>query len=56
MRRGFVIFMVLFSVFIAIGCTGNGNDQDESEAVSPAAAPVDTPVAPAGTPQPISRR
>jgi len=54
MRREIGILIILFSVFLAIGCTGNNNEEDADEVVSPAAIPVDTPVAPAGTPQPIS--
>ena len=60
MRKGFVIFVVLFSVFLAIGCTGNYKGQTATPAETPAvtpvntsvATPVNTSVAPAGTPQP----
>jgi plastocyanin len=55
MRKGFVIFMVLLSIFLAIGCTGSNKGQTANETTSPAATPVDTPVAPAGTPQPVDQ-
>jgi plastocyanin len=55
MRREFVIFLVLLSIFLAIGCTGNNKGQTANETISPAATPVNTPVAPAGTPQPLSQ-
>ena len=42
MRRGFVIFMVLFSVFLAIGCTGY---KSATPAETPAVTPVNTSVA-----------
>lgn len=54
MRREFVILMVLFSAFIAIGCTGN-KEQTANETISPAATPVDTPVAVAGTPKSLGQ-
>jgi plastocyanin len=53
MRREFVILLVLLSVFLAIGCTGSNKEQPANETKSPAATPVNTPIAPAGTPQPI---
>jgi plastocyanin len=55
MRKEIGIFIVLFSVFLAIGCTGSNQGQTANETISPAAIPVNTPVAPAGTPQPISQ-
>jgi plastocyanin len=61
MRRGFVIFIVLFSVFLAIGCTGSNKGQTTTPAETPGVTPVNTSVptpnssaAPVGTPQPIS--
>lgn len=42
MRRGFVIFMVLFSVFLAIGCTGNNRGQTATSNETPAVTPVNT--------------
>lgn len=42
MRRGFVIFMVLFSVFLAIGCTGSNNGQTATSTETPAVTPVNT--------------
>lgn len=42
MRREFVIFMVLFSVFLAIGCTGNNKGQTASPTETPAVTPVNT--------------
>lgn len=55
MRRGFVIILVLLSVFLAIGCTGNNSGKTANETITPAGTPVNTPVAPAGTPQPLSQ-
>jgi plastocyanin len=49
MRKEFVIFMILLSMFLAIGCTGNNKGQTANETVSPAITPVNTPVAPPGT-------
>lgn len=46
MRKGFVIFVVLFSVFLAIGCT-DYKGQTATTTETPA-------VTPAETPQPIS--
>jgi len=42
MRRGFVIFMVLFSVFLAIGCTGSNKGQTATSNETPAVTPVNT--------------
>ena len=44
MRRGFVIFMVLFSVFLAIGCTGSNKGQTTTPAETPGVTPVNTSV------------
>jgi plastocyanin len=63
MRRVFVIFMVLLSVFLAIGCTGNKQatpaETPAKETATPAetptketTTPVNTSVAASGTPQP----
>lgn len=52
MRRGFVIFMVLFSVFLAIGCTGYKQATPTETPPKETAASVNTSVAPSGTPQP----
>jgi plastocyanin len=62
MRRGFVIFVVLVSVFLAIGCTGSKTGQtttsNETPAVTPAntsgAASVNPSGATAVTPQPAA--
>ena len=45
MRKGFVIFMVLFSVFLAIGCTGSNRGQTATSNETPAVTPVNTSVA-----------
>ena len=45
MRKGFVIFMVLFSVFLAIGCTGSNKGQTATSNETPAVTPVNTSVA-----------
>jgi plastocyanin len=42
MRRGFVIFVVLFSIFLAIGCTGSNKGQTATPAETPAVTPVNT--------------
>ena len=44
MRRGFVIFIVLFSVFLAIGCTGSNKGQTTTPAETPGVTPVNTSV------------
>jgi plastocyanin len=62
MRRGFVIFVVLFSVFLAIGCTGSNTGQTTTSNETPAATPANTSgaasVNPSGatavTPQPVA--
>jgi plastocyanin len=61
MRREFVIFVVLFSVFLAIGCTGSNTGQtttsNETTAVTPANTSGAASVNPSGatnvTPQPV---
>ena len=45
MRREFVIFVVIFSVFLAIGCTGSDKGQTASTTETPAATPVITSAA-----------
>jgi plastocyanin len=52
MRRVFVIFMVLLSVFLAIGCTGNKQATRAETPAKETATPVNTSVAASGTPQP----
>lgn len=53
MRRELVIFIVLFSIFLAIGCAGN---KEATPAQTPAVTPVETPVAPSNvTPQPVDQ-
>lgn len=42
MRKGFIILIVLFSVFLAIGCTGTNNQ----EPATPTETPVETPAVP----------
>ncbi len=41
MKREFIILLILVSVFLAIGCTGNNAGQPPTE--KPAATPADTP-------------
>ncbi len=52
MRRELAIFIVLLSVFLAIGCAGK---EPATPAEKPAVTPVETPVAPVSdvTPQPV---
>ena len=52
MRKEPVIFMVLLSIFLAIGCAGN---EPATPAETPVVTPVETPVAPVSdvTPQPV---
>jgi plastocyanin len=54
MRRELVIFMVLFSIFLAIGCAGN---KPATPAETPTVTPVETPVVPVSnvTPQPADQ-
>ncbi len=54
MKRELVIFMVLFSIFLAIGCTGN---KPATPAETPAVTPVETPISPGSnvTPQPANQ-
>ena len=40
MRKGFIIFMVLLSVFLAIGCTGSNKEQPANKTETPASTPV----------------
>lgn len=47
--------MILLSAFLAIGCTGSNKEKTATETVSPAATPVNTPVAPAGTPKALDQ-
>jgi plastocyanin len=51
MRREFIIFIVLLSIFLAIGCADTADEGPEGEEVTPVETPV-VPVA-AVTPQPI---
>lgn len=44
-RRGLVIFVVLFSVFLAIGCAGSNKGQTATPAETPGVTPVNTSVA-----------
>ncbi len=46
MRKEFIILIVLFSVFLAIGCTGTNNQKP----ATPTATPAETPATPATTP------
>jgi plastocyanin len=62
MRRELVILVVLFSVFLAIGCTGNKGQTatpTETPAVTPVNTSVTTPANESGasveTPQPTSK-
>ncbi len=54
MRRELVIFMVLFSIFLAIGCAGN---KPATPSETPAVTPVETPVVQVSnvTPQPADQ-
>lgn len=62
MRRGFVIFVVLFSVFLATGCTDSNTGQTATSNETPAVTPANTSgaasVNPSGatdvTPQPAA--
>lgn len=51
MRRQLVILLVLFSVFLAIGCADNGNEETDEPEVSDVPAeegtPIEAPVTPA---------
>lgn len=53
MRKALIILVVLFGVFLAIGCTGS--NQPANQTGTPVVTPVNTPVAPAGTPQPLDK-
>jgi len=53
MRKALVILIIMFGVFLAIGCMGN--KQPVNQTGTPVVTPVNTPVAPAGTPQPIDK-
>jgi|SRR5665647_2078544 plastocyanin len=53
MRKALIILIILFGVFLAIGCTGSKQSANQTE--KPVATPVNTPVAPAGTPQPYDK-
>jgi len=52
MRKELAIFIVLLSIFLAIGCAGN---KPATPAETPTVTPVETPVVPvsAVTPQPV---
>jgi plastocyanin len=43
--------MVLLSIFLAVGCAESNKGQTANETISPAVTPVNTPVAPTGTPK-----
>lgn len=53
MKRELVIFIVLLSIFLAIGCAGN---KPATPAETPVVTPVETPVVPVSntTPQPAA--
>lgn len=51
MRKGFIVFMVLLSVFLAIGCTGSNKEQPANKTETPASTPVNKSVTPTETPQ-----
>lgn len=51
MRKALIVLIIIFGVFLAIGCTDN--NQPANQTGTPVVTPVNTPVAPAGTPQPI---
>jgi plastocyanin len=53
LRKALIILIILFGVFLAIGCTGS--NQPANQTGAPEVTPVNTPVAPAGTPQPIDK-
>jgi plastocyanin len=44
MKREFVILLILFSVFLAIGCAGNNAGQTPNSTGAPAATSAKTPV------------
>lgn len=53
MRKALIVLIILLGVFLAIGCTGS--KQPANQTGTPVVTPVNTPVAPAGTPQPIDK-
>ena len=53
MRKALIILIILFGAFLVIGCTGS--KQPAYQTGTPAVTPVNTPVAPAGTPKPIDK-
>jgi plastocyanin len=44
MKRELVILLILFSIFLAIGCTGNNAGQTSTPSGGAAATPTETPV------------
>jgi plastocyanin len=55
MKRGYIIFMVLFSVFLAIGCTGSNSGKPANSSETPATTPSEASAVTPGsntTPQP----
>ncbi len=54
MKREFVILLILFSVFLAIGCTGNNAGQTPTPTGGPAATPAETPVAANSSETPVT--